>query len=50
MKKNEAMGWIVYILMLGVAAAVGFLMLRPELSSNGSALPMNSMRFISGDT
>lgn len=46
MKKNEAMGWIVYILMLGVAAAVGFLMLRPELSSNGSALPMNSILYV----
>ncbi len=32
--------------MLGVAAAVGFLMLRPELSSNGSALPMNSILYV----
>ncbi len=46
MKKNEAMGWIVYILMLGVAAAVGFLMLRPELSSYGSSLPMNSILYV----
>ncbi len=32
--------------MLGVAAVVGFVMLRPELSSNGSALPMNSILYV----
>ncbi len=46
MKKNEAMGWIVYILMLGIAAVVGFAMLRPELGTNGSALPMNSILYV----
>lgn len=46
MKKNEAMGWIVYILMLGIAAVVGFVMLRPELGSNGSYLPMNSILYV----
>lgn len=44
MKKNDAMGWIVYILMLGIAAAVGFLMLRPALSEY--ALPMNNILFV----
>ena len=47
MKKNEAMGWIVYILMLGIAAVVGFVILRPELSSsNGGNLPMNSILYV----
>lgn len=44
MKKNDAMGWIVYILMLAVAAAVGFGMLRPALSEY--ALPMNNILFV----
>ncbi len=46
MKKNEAMGWIVYILMLGIAALVGFVILRPELSTNGSSLPINSILYV----
>ena len=44
MKKNDAMGWIVYILMLAVAAAVGFGMLRPALSQY--TLPMNNILFV----
>ncbi len=44
MKKNEAMGWVVYILMLGIAAAVGFALLRPALS--GATLPMHSILFV----
>lgn len=44
MKKNDAMGWIVYILMLGIAAAVGFGMLRPALSEY--TMPMNNILFV----
>lgn len=44
MKKNEAMGWLVYILMLAIAGVVGFVILRPELSS--ATLPMNSILFV----
>ncbi|HBE99272.1 MAG TPA: hypothetical protein DDW18_04530, partial [Firmicutes bacterium] len=44
MKKNEAMGWLVYILMLAIAGVVGFAILRPELSS--ATLPMNSILFV----
>lgn len=44
MKKNDAMGWIVYILMLGIAAAVGFGMLRPALSEY--TMPMNNVLFV----
>lgn len=47
MKKNDAMGWIVYILMLGVAAGVGFGMLRPALTSEyASALPINGILLV----
>lgn len=44
MKKNEAMGWLVYILMLAIAAVVGFVILRPQLSS--TTLPINSILFV----
>ncbi len=44
MKKSEAMGWIVYILMLAIAAVVGFAILRPAL--NNATLPMSSILFI----
>ncbi len=44
MKKNEAMGWIAYVLMLAIAAVVGFAILRPAISE--ATLPMNSILFI----
>ncbi len=44
MKKSEVMGWVVYVLMLAIAAVVGFAMLRPAVAE--ATLPMHSILFI----
>lgn len=48
MKRNDAMGWVVYILMLAIAAVVGFTIIRPELSNStyAAAIGMNSIVFV----
>ena len=43
MKRNEGMGWLVYLLMLAGAAGVGLGILRPELSAHGTGVSMNSI-------
>jgi hypothetical protein len=48
MKKNEAMGYVAYLLMLAIALLVALLVVRPVFSNSDyfAALPMNSFLFI----
>lgn len=48
MKKNEAMGYVAYLLMLAIALLVALLVVRPVFSNTDyfNALPMNSFLFI----
>lgn len=41
MKKNDLMGYLVYVLMIGIAVAVGFGVIRPEFTSNGNVMQGN---------
>jgi hypothetical protein len=43
MKKNEAMGYLAYALMLIVAVLVGFLVIRPDVSQYSNVLPINGI-------
>lgn len=43
MKRNEGMGWLVYLLMLAGAAGVGLGILRPELNTNGNLMPIHQV-------
>jgi len=52
MKKNDAMGYVAYVLMLGLACGVGFGVLRPYFNDSGTASskfgipPFNNILFV----